>query len=151
MSAAFYSRLKHWFEFDKYGLKTIPEQFNSPRSDCHAWSAHPLYHFFATICGIRPKIFAFKHVVISPNPGPLTELHCKLPHPDGEIIANMNFTGNTFLGNITLPYGITGEVIWHNNRLDLNADGKKKNITFNLTDLRNKAWNVKLVTSIVQD
>lgn len=130
LSQTFYKRLERWFDFDRHGLLTVPEQFESPRSDCHAWSSHPLYHFFATICGIRPKTFGFKHVAISPTPGTLTELHCVMPHPNGEIVVNMNFQNDTFYGDITLPRGITGELSWRNDSLDLDADGQKQTFIF---------------------
>ena len=43
----FNARLEQWCELENLGLKTLPEEFNFPRSDCHAWSAHILYHCLA--------------------------------------------------------------------------------------------------------
>ena len=40
----FHARLKRWSELENLGLKTLPEEFCFPRSDCHAWSSHILYH-----------------------------------------------------------------------------------------------------------
>ena len=38
------ARLEQWYELENLGLKTLPEEFCFPRSDCHAWSSHILYH-----------------------------------------------------------------------------------------------------------
>lgn len=38
---------KHYALLDS-GLKTIPEEFENPRSDCHAWGAYPLYHYYTS-------------------------------------------------------------------------------------------------------
>jgi alpha-L-rhamnosidase len=43
-----------WGKMIELGLKTTPEQPEPTRSDCHAWSAHPLYHFQTKILGITP-------------------------------------------------------------------------------------------------
>lgn len=50
----FNRRLNAYLEYEHMGLKTLPEDFLQPRSDCHAWSAHFLYHYHASILGIRP-------------------------------------------------------------------------------------------------
>ena len=36
------------------GCRTPIESAEPTRSDCHAWGSHPLFHFFATLLGIRP-------------------------------------------------------------------------------------------------
>ena len=38
----FEKRMERYREFAEAGLDTTPETFGNPRSDCHAWSAHPL-------------------------------------------------------------------------------------------------------------
>jgi hypothetical protein len=68
----FFQRLQKWYGMDQKGLKTLPEEFNNPRSDCHAWSSHVLYHYFASIMGIRPQQFGGKNVQIAPMHGSLT-------------------------------------------------------------------------------
>jgi hypothetical protein len=46
--------LKLWHDMLDNGLTTFAEKPEPTRSDCHAWSSHPLYHFIASILGIRP-------------------------------------------------------------------------------------------------
>lgn len=36
-------RLARWERLQDEGLTTFPEEFDNPRSDCHAWSSHILY------------------------------------------------------------------------------------------------------------
>ena len=44
----FDARFGLWCELEGLGLKTLPEEFSFPRSDCHAWSSHVLYHCLAS-------------------------------------------------------------------------------------------------------
>ena len=37
-------RIGRWRALQEEGLTTFPEEFKNPRSDCHAWSSHILYH-----------------------------------------------------------------------------------------------------------
>lgn len=41
---AFERRLDFWRSLPKTGLRTLPEQPEPTRSDCHGWGAHILYH-----------------------------------------------------------------------------------------------------------
>jgi len=70
-SELFYQRLKQWYGLEQKGLKTLPEEFANPRSDCHAWSSHVLYHYFASIMGIRPQQFGGQKVQVKPMHGTL--------------------------------------------------------------------------------
>ena len=47
--------LKLWHDMLDNGLTTFAEKPAPSRSDCHAWSSHPLYHFIASILGVRPS------------------------------------------------------------------------------------------------
>ena len=106
--APFFDRLALWFELPNYGFKTTPEQPEPSRSDCHGWGAHPLYHFFATLLGVRPTTFGFEEVEIAPMPGHLTNLSGEMVHPRGRIVVDIHFTNNCVNGTITLPDGLNG-------------------------------------------
>ncbi|MCA9983665.1 MAG: hypothetical protein KDE59_05200, partial [Anaerolineales bacterium] len=105
---AFMKRMALWFELPAQGFKTTPEQPEPSRSDCHGWGAHPLYHYFATLLGIRPVSFAFEQVVIEPMAGHLTSLAGEMVHPKGLIQAALHFENDRVRGDITLPAGLTG-------------------------------------------
>ncbi|MFV0415327.1 MAG: alpha-L-rhamnosidase C-terminal domain-containing protein [Chthoniobacterales bacterium] len=104
----FFERLGLWRSFLEYGLHTIPEQPEPTRSDCHAWGAHPLYHFHTTLAGIQPASPGFQTVHVRPLPGKLKFLKGSLPHPDGEIQYDFRFDSGAVEGVIVLPKGVTG-------------------------------------------
>ncbi len=103
---AILDRLSMWFELRSRGFHTTPETYE-PRSDCHAWGAHPIFHFFATLLGIRPAAAGFAKVRIRPQLGRLTWAGGSMPHPRGVIEVKVD-AGH---GHATLPDGIDGELI----------------------------------------
>jgi hypothetical protein len=108
-------RLSLWYGLVENGLKTTIEHPEPSRSDCHAWGAHPYFHFFATFAGIRPKLPGFEEVEIKPQLGSLTSLHAKMPTPRGWIEVNVH-DGKI---DVIVPEGIHGNVIF---------DGEKRRI-----------------------
>jgi hypothetical protein len=103
-----FARLCLWFDLPAQGFKTTPEQPEPTRSDCHGWGAHPLYHYFASLLGIRPAAFGFDQVEIAPMPGSLTSLSGEMVHPRGRIEADLHFENGGVRGNVSLPAGLTG-------------------------------------------
>jgi hypothetical protein len=104
-------RLAPWFDHAKNGLYTLIEQNEPTRSDCHAWGAHPIYHFFATILGVRPTAFGFEKVEIRPQLGPLTLARGEMFHPRGRIRVDLQQKQGRIGGEIALPEGLTGTLI----------------------------------------
>ncbi|MCL6524762.1 MAG: alpha-L-rhamnosidase N-terminal domain-containing protein [Thermoflavifilum sp.] len=116
------SQLTPWLDMLKMGLTTFAETPEPTRSDCHAWSASPVYDFLATICGIRPAAPGFSRIKISPHLGSLTHVVATMPHPLGLI--QVEFTQDkhhALTGQITLPEGTTGELEWHGAQLALHS------------------------------
>jgi alpha-L-rhamnosidase len=105
---AFFERLELWFDLPGQGFKTTPEQPEPSRSDCHGWGAHPLYHFFATLLGIRPTSFGFDRVEIKPMPGHLTSLSGEMVHPYGRIVVDLRWDNGRVHGDVSLPAGLSG-------------------------------------------
>ncbi|RPJ23831.1 MAG: alpha-L-rhamnosidase, partial [Chloroflexi bacterium] len=103
------------------GFKTTPEQPEPTRSDCHGWGAHPLYHYFASLLGIRPASFGFDSVEIAPMPGHLVSLAGEMVHPRGRIEADLYFENGHVHGNISLPVGVTGTFCFAGRKLELQA------------------------------
>ncbi len=107
-----FERLQTWFALADLGFKTTREKPEPSRSDCHAWGAHPIYHSYASILGIRPRTFGFREVAIRPMLGPLASVQATLPHPQGLIAVGLARTASGALrGTVTLPPGITGTLI----------------------------------------
>jgi len=109
----FFARLEEWYDLTRMGFKTTRESPEPSRSDCHAWGAHPIYHTYASILGIRPAEFGFREITIRPMLGPLTEVEATLPHPQGCIHVHLKKTAQNLLqGTITLPKETTGTLIY---------------------------------------
>ncbi len=102
-------RLGLWFNLAPRGFTTTFESPEPTRSDCHAWGAHPIFHYYASLLGIRPAAPGFARVRVAPQLGPLPWAAGTLPHPNGAITAEVR-PGK--LATITLPEGVDGEFIW---------------------------------------
>jgi alpha-L-rhamnosidase len=105
----FFHRLEDWFKLPGQGFVTTPEAPEPSRSDCHAWGAHPLFHFYATILGIRPAAMGFAQVEIRPQLGPLQSVKGRMVHPAGWIDIDLRRAGDRLEGMITLPEGVSGK------------------------------------------
>jgi alpha-L-rhamnosidase len=108
--AAFFARLGMWLALPGQGFKTTPEKPESSRSDCHGWGAHPLYHLFATVLGIRPLEFGFGYVEIAPLLGRLGRVSGSLVHPRGQIDVQLESKDSRIRGTISLPEGVAGRL-----------------------------------------
>ena len=113
--------LAPWEEMLGRGLTTFAERPDPTRSDCHAWSASPLYEFLATVCGIEPASPGFKTVRIEPHLGYLQRVEGTLPHPAGDIRVSLHRVGQGVAGEITLPAALTGEFIWNGRSVPLHG------------------------------
>jgi alpha-L-rhamnosidase len=104
-----FDRLKLWFDLKGQGFKTTLESPEPSRSDCHAWGAHPMYHYYASILGIRPTSTGFATVAIRPQLGPLTWAKGTMVHPKGDIQVDVQTTAaGKIRGRVTLPRGVKG-------------------------------------------
>jgi len=112
-SDAFFERLEQWYGLQRLGLRTPIEQPEPSRSDCHAWSAHPLYHYFATVLGIRPAALGFASVEIRPQLGHLGRASGSLVHPRGAIVASFSVEHGQLRGSVELPPGVSGTLEWN--------------------------------------
>ncbi|MEI6033561.1 MAG: alpha-L-rhamnosidase C-terminal domain-containing protein [Verrucomicrobiae bacterium] len=110
-SDAMMSRLGLWFDLEKRGFKTTFEKPGDSRSDCHAWGAHPIYHYYATILGVRPSHMGFERVEIRPQLGGMKSAAGKLVHPRGRIEVDFHHENNQFDASVSLPDGIAGVFI----------------------------------------
>jgi hypothetical protein len=105
-------KLEFWKQMTAMGLKTPVEMPEPTRSDCHAWSSHPLFHMHASLAGIRPASPGFSRVCVAPNPGSLSRLDSSIPHPAGKISLSMARVGEFWTAKIALPAGVEGTFEW---------------------------------------
>jgi alpha-L-rhamnosidase len=117
----FMERMSFWFEMVDYDFKTTYENGNphTVRSDCHAWGAHPLYHYFASILGVRPASPSFTTVEIRPQLGHLESASGTMQHPAGEVQVSFWRVGKGLQAQISLPEGTSGRLIYSGHVLDL--------------------------------
>lgn len=117
---ALLERLSFWNELASKGFVTTLEAPEPSRSDCHAWGAHPIYHYYATLLGARPASPGFESIRISPQPGPLTRLAGGFPHSSGEMVSfDLQFHGDVVHGEIVLPAQLGGTLVWQGNTTPL--------------------------------
>lgn len=105
-------RMPLWFDHIKNGLHTTIEHPEPTRSDCHAWGAHPLFHYFASFLGIRPTAPGFAEVEIHPQLGGLEWAKGTMPTPFGDLTVEV--TGDSV--RVVVPEGMNAV---------LNQDGRK--------------------------
>jgi alpha-L-rhamnosidase len=79
------SHLKPWREMIENGLTTFAENPEPTRSDCHAWSSHPLLGFFQIVAGVTSIAPGWRRVKIEPRPGSLRKFDALIAHPDGDL------------------------------------------------------------------
>jgi alpha-L-rhamnosidase len=103
-----------WKRMLDSGLTTFAETPDPTRSDCHAWSASPVYHFLSLICGIKPNEPGFNSIRIEPHLGNLNWIKGAMPHQLGIIKVDLKKDGQNHLtGEIVLPENLTGLFRWH--------------------------------------
>ncbi len=108
------------------GLTTLVEKPEPTRSDCHAWSASPVFYYFSLICGIEPLAPGFKTVRIAPQMGELKWIEGTMPHRFGEIKVNLKQSKNKKIsGDVTLPIGLSGTFVWEGEELNLKSGSNK--------------------------
>ncbi len=108
------AHLDLWLQLRQQGFKTTFEEYDSDttRSDCHGWGAHPLYHYFASIVGVRPGSFGFDHVHIRPALSKLGWAEGQMPHPKGTIKFRLEETARELNGWVEIPAGTTGTLFF---------------------------------------
>jgi alpha-L-rhamnosidase len=105
-------QLGPWRAMLDRGLTTFAEREDPTRSDCHAWSASPVYEFLATVCGVEPAAPGFRTVRIAPHLGKLNHAEGLIPHPAGPIQVKFTRDGAKLHAAIELPPGLSGVLLW---------------------------------------
>ena len=116
------SRLRRWRNYVDWGARTAFEtQHANSRSDCHAWSACPIYFFHSSVAGVRPAVPCFRKVRIAPQPCGLKTIRSVTPCPQGGITCDLRFDGIEVKGTVTLPGTLCGDFLWRGKTKSLSA------------------------------
>lgn len=114
--------LEHVFLWENMldrGALTTWESPEPTRSDCHAWGAHLYYHYFSSFVGIRPAAWGFEKVNVFPSPGAFRQVSGAMPHPQGEILFDLEQKNGSLTGWISLPGNVSGTLGFNGKNMPL--------------------------------
>lgn len=108
--------LAFWKKQMAMGLTTFPETDGTkPRSDCHGWSATPVFDLLSVVCGVEPAEPGFKSVLIRPHLGDLQHAEGVVPHPKGTVKTSYQKNADGSIAcEISLPAGVNGKLQYGN-------------------------------------
>ena len=122
---AYVDNLGPWEAMVSNGMTTFGETDNNPRSECHPWSATPVYELLSTVAGIEPAEPGFRTVRIAPALGSLQRVEAAMPHPLGLIEVSLQRQGaNGLKAKVRLPAGLKGTFVWAGQTVPI--DGTKE-------------------------
>ena len=99
-----------WYKMLDMGCTTWCENPDDPRSECHAWSAAPVYEYSANVLGVKPTKTGFDEVVIEPDISADTKVSGAVPTPKGVISVSFETVGGKTSFSATVPSGIKATV-----------------------------------------
>lgn len=109
-----------WRQYVAMNMNCPLESLVFPRSDCHGFGAHPLFHFHSGVAGVTPDAPFFAKVRVAPSPGRLRRIHARTPHPNGFVETDLRFDGKGGVaGKVILPFGISGTFVWNGRQVSL--------------------------------
>ncbi|MBM7567288.1 alpha-L-rhamnosidase C-terminal domain-containing protein [Paenibacillus sacheonensis] len=100
-----------WKDQIGLGLTAWVEDPVQQRSDCHAWSALPLYEYPAETLGVKPEQPGFAALRIEPKPAGQTWAEGAVPTPQGEVSVRWEIKEGSFTLQAKVPGGIPSTVV----------------------------------------
>ena len=101
--ALYLRELQTWRDYLDRGHTTFPEEPGRTRSDCHAWSASPVYSLVTNIAGIYPNYSSQGGFRIEPARLPNLSYDAILPTVFGEIRVECRAEDGTNQYRVTAP------------------------------------------------
>jgi alpha-L-rhamnosidase len=98
--------LDPWRRMIDIGLTTFAETEEPTRSDCHAWSAHPLIGLFQQVAGITSVAPGWTRARVAPRPGRLAWFDAEVAHPSGPLRVTLRD------GDLTVDSPVPYELVW---------------------------------------
>ena len=104
-----YDQMRRWLDsfsaLRKFGFTTMPEWgFEGSRSDCHAWSATPLYELTATLLGVRPCGDGWKKIRIRPRTLGYADCRGEVVTPHGPVKVRWKSEGGQLKLDVETPF-----------------------------------------------
>ena len=104
-----YDQMRSWLDsfsaLRQFGFTTMPEWgFEGSRSDCHAWSATPLYELTATLLGVRSYGDGWKKIRVRPRTLGYEDCRGEAITPHGVVKVSWKSEGGQMKLNLETPY-----------------------------------------------
>jgi alpha-L-rhamnosidase len=112
LAERYFGLLQTWRDLLALNYTTWPESRDQPRSDTHAWSAHPTADLLRLVAGIRSAGPGYRSVAIAPMLGHLTWLEATAATPLGPVKVSYRVVGERFEATIDRPAALPGEFRW---------------------------------------
>lgn len=100
-----------WIRLPEEHCVTCPETPANSRSECHAWSALPMYELLSVIAGIRRESGNPAHVDICPHMDYVPDLEGRVITEYGAIEFSYTPTEHGMCYEVLLPEGMSGSFI----------------------------------------
>lgn len=112
LAERYFALLQTWRELLALNYTTWPESRGEPRSDTHAWSAHPTADLLGIVAGIRPAAPGYARLRIAPVLGHLKRLDATAATPQGPVRVRYRLTGGKLSAQIDKPATLPGDFVW---------------------------------------
>ena len=103
-----------WLRLIALHCTTCPEEPGKGRSECHAWSALPLYEMVRVMAGIRPENPGWGRIVIRPDLSLVPSLKGTVCLPKGEV--RIDYRKDPEEYRIWLPEGTEAVFEWQSGK-----------------------------------
>ncbi|MFB5678869.1 alpha-L-rhamnosidase C-terminal domain-containing protein [Paenibacillus terreus] len=104
--------MKQWRDLLPLQLTTLPETPVEARSDCHAWSALPIYEFTHCILGVKSVKPGWSEILIEPQTLDIPEMKGEIYTPAGVISVGWCKSDTSFFISGKVPDGVPFRVRW---------------------------------------
>jgi alpha-L-rhamnosidase len=104
-------------------LTTCVEDPVNQRSDCHAWSALPLYEFPAKILGVRPASAGYGKIIIDPFIGSLSWAKGIVSTAKGPVKVDWTVSNGIFSIKIEAPKDVEKIVVLPDTSIHKTTEG----------------------------
>lgn len=100
-----------WIRLLDEHCTTCPETPSNSRSECHAWSALPMYELISVMAGIRRESGKSDFVEICPHMDYVPDLKGMVDTEYGDIVFSYMPDGDSMRYEVTLPEGMNGRFL----------------------------------------
>ena len=90
---------------------TCPETPSNSRSECHAWSALPMYELICVMAGIRQKTGKADEIIVKPHLGTLSDLEGEAVSEYGAVAFSYRKEAGQMQYRLKLPEGLKGTFV----------------------------------------